>query len=84
MRQCICGGCANGSPCGYDVCPICSRHYTDSGNHVTPKRGTRQYPCGHTVVSAALARGRKRSFSIRARYAAAERAALARWNGVSQ
>lgn len=56
MRKCICGGIANGGPCPYDVCGICGRHYTDSGYHARPKRGTRQYPCGHAVVSAQKSR----------------------------
>ena len=52
MQRCTCGGTANGGPCPYDVCGVCGRHYTDSGYHARPRRGTNQYPCGCLVISA--------------------------------
>lgn len=80
MQQCSCGGVANGGACLYDVCNICGRHYTDGGNHCRPKRGTRQYPCGHAWVSIQKSRAavrKRRRFD--AEYESAL-ASLARWN----
>lgn len=84
MQRCICGGCANGWPCGYDVCPICERHYTDSGYHVRSTRGTRSYPCGHPVISADKSRGAARSDRIRNQRHQGELAKLALWKGMQQ